>query len=73
MNNNLTWQAAPIHNAKYFFASPTYNKWVKLTAADIHALREIPGFEGDHAAFALTYILHELTTYSYRSKDLLPP
>jgi hypothetical protein len=46
MNNNRTWQAAPIHNAKYFFASPTYNKWVKLTAADIHALRQIPGFEG---------------------------
>lgn len=48
MNNNPTWQAAPIHNAKYFFASPTYNKWVKLTAADVHALREVPGFEGTH-------------------------
>ncbi|KAG9766426.1 hypothetical protein KCU95_g18066, partial [Aureobasidium melanogenum] len=53
MNNNSTWQAAPIHNAKYFFASPTYNKWVKLSAADVHALREVPGFEGSHSPFIL--------------------
>ncbi|KAI4753010.1 hypothetical protein E4T52_14841 [Aureobasidium sp. EXF-3400] len=55
MNNNRTWQAAPIHNAKYFFVSPTYNKWVKLTAADIHALREIPGFEGQKVYFHLNH------------------
>ncbi|KAI5207395.1 hypothetical protein E4T39_01945 [Aureobasidium subglaciale] len=51
MNNNQTWQAAPVHNAKYFFASPTYNKWVKLTAADVHALREVKGFEGQNVYF----------------------
>ncbi|KAI4720259.1 hypothetical protein E4T48_03463 [Aureobasidium sp. EXF-10727] len=51
MNNNRAWQAAPVHNAKYFFASPTYNKWVKLTAADVHALREMPGFEGQNVYF----------------------
>ncbi|KAI5251927.1 hypothetical protein E4T42_03838 [Aureobasidium subglaciale] len=51
MNNNHRWQAAPVHNAKYFFASPTYNKWVKLTAADVHALRKVKGFEGQNVYF----------------------
>ncbi|KAG9595256.1 hypothetical protein KCV04_g14776, partial [Aureobasidium melanogenum] len=55
MNNNSTWQAAPVHNAKYFFASPTYNKWVKLSAADVHALREVPGFEGQNVYFHLNH------------------
>ncbi len=26
--------------------SPTYNEWARLTAADVHALRERPEFEG---------------------------
>ncbi|CAD0113574.1 unnamed protein product, partial [Aureobasidium uvarum] len=47
--------AVPVHNAKYFFASPTYNKWVKLTAADVHALREVPGFEGQYVFFHLNH------------------
>jgi len=72
MNNDRTWQAAPVHNAKYFFASPTYNKWVKLTAADVHGLREVPGFEGK-AAFTLIHIPQQLTSDCHRSKDLLPP
>lgn len=55
MNNNRVWQAAPVHNAKYFFGSPTYNKWVKLTAADIHALHEIPGFEGKQPVPCLSF------------------
>ncbi|CAD0097762.1 unnamed protein product [Aureobasidium mustum] len=55
MNNNPTWQAAPVNNAKYFFASPTYNHWVKLTAADVHALREVPGFEGQNVYFHLNH------------------
>ncbi|KAH0366792.1 hypothetical protein KCU65_g5060, partial [Aureobasidium melanogenum] len=55
MNNDSTWQAAPIHNAKYFFASPTYDKWVKLSAADVHALREVPGFEGQNVYFHLNH------------------
>ncbi|KAG9518197.1 hypothetical protein KCU93_g8476, partial [Aureobasidium melanogenum] len=55
MNNNPTGQAAPIHNAKYFYASPTYDKWVKLSAADVHALREVPGFEGQSVYFHLNH------------------
>lgn len=35
-----------IYPAKYFTASPTYNTWVKITAADILALRHETGFEG---------------------------
>jgi hypothetical protein len=35
-----------MYNAKYFIASPTYNKWVKLSAAGVHALDEIPDFKG---------------------------
>ncbi|KAH0384258.1 hypothetical protein KCU92_g4627, partial [Aureobasidium melanogenum] len=68
MNNNPTGQAAPIHNAKYFYASPTYDKWVKLSAADVHALREVPGFEGNHRLFALQSLEPselELTNFSF--------
>jgi len=35
-----------IYPAYCFTSSPTYNKWVKLTAVDTHALRREPGFEG---------------------------
>lgn len=35
-----------IYPAYSFRASPTYFAWVKLTCADIHALRSEPGFEG---------------------------
>lgn len=37
---------APIYPAYCYAASPTYNAWVKLTAADVHGLRRQPGFEG---------------------------
>ena len=44
MPNQLS---APInfYNAYCFDLSPTYNAWVKLTAADVHALQEREGFE----------------------------
>ena len=35
-----------IYPAYCFGASPTYNKWVKLTAADVQGLRTQSGFEG---------------------------
>ena len=42
------------HNLNFFPAycfhlSPTYNTWAHLTASDIHALGERPGFEGSVA------------------------
>lgn len=44
MPNQLS---APLnfYNAYCFDLSPTYNAWVKLTAADVHALQEREGFE----------------------------
>lgn len=35
-----------IYPAYCFAASPTYNAWVKLTAADVHKLRQEPGYQG---------------------------
>lgn len=34
-----------------YLLSPTYNTWARLTAADVHALRERAGYEGMPAAF----------------------
>ncbi|KAI9654448.1 MAG: hypothetical protein M1831_005414 [Alyxoria varia] len=48
---------ASIYPAFCFKASPTYNKWVKLTAADVHALRREPGFEGQNVFFHLNHPL----------------
>lgn len=31
-----------------FSLSPTYNTWARLTSADVHALKELSGFEGMH-------------------------
>jgi len=36
-----------IYPAYSFHASPTYFAWVKTTAAVIHRLRSVPGFEGN--------------------------
>ncbi|MCJ1372468.1 hypothetical protein MMC20_003693 [Loxospora ochrophaea] len=39
-----------------FSASPTYNTWVKLTAAGVHALTTQPGFEGQtRSSFSRKY------------------
>ncbi|KAK5013713.1 hypothetical protein LTR60_003721, partial [Cryomyces antarcticus] len=49
--------APPVHiyPAHCFTVSPTYNTWVKLTAAHIHALRAEPGFEGQNVFFQLNH------------------
>lgn len=46
--------------------SPTYNAWVRLTAADVHALRERAGYEGtpticQHAALFTIFTDGELS------------
>ncbi|KAK4691823.1 hypothetical protein P7C71_g5261, partial [Lecanoromycetidae sp. Uapishka_2] len=38
-----------------FSLSPTYNTWARLTAADVHALHERPGFEGQKLYFHLNH------------------
>ena len=38
---------APIYPAYTFHESKTWHAWVKFTAADVFALKEKPGFEGD--------------------------
>ncbi|KAI9678859.1 MAG: hypothetical protein M1817_005919 [Caeruleum heppii] len=35
--------------------SPTFNTWVKLTAADVHSLDEVDGFEGQNIYFHLNH------------------
>ena len=37
----------PIYPAYCFKVSPTFNVWVKLTAAGVHRLRAEPGYEGN--------------------------
>lgn len=39
-------RTAPIHKKTYFGASRTWDTWNKLTASDVFALTEEPGFEG---------------------------
>lgn len=39
-------RAAPIYKKTYFGASHTWDTWNKLTASDVFALTEEPGFEG---------------------------
>ena len=38
-----------------FPVAPTHNTWAKLTAADVHALRERSGFEGQNLYFYLNH------------------
>jgi len=45
-----------IYPAYTFSASPTFNKWVKLTAVDVHALRHVTGFEGRSRDFCVGFI-----------------
>ncbi|KAF2468644.1 uncharacterized protein BDR25DRAFT_290439 [Lindgomyces ingoldianus] len=44
-----------IYPAYCFTASPTYNVWVKLTAADVQALRTEPQYRSQHIYFNLNY------------------
>ena len=39
-------RAAQIYKKTYFGASHTWDNWNKLTASDVFALTEEPGFEG---------------------------
>ncbi|KAI9699967.1 MAG: hypothetical protein M1836_002501 [Candelina mexicana] len=36
----------PVYPLSCFSASQTFNSWAKLTAADVHALRTVPEYEG---------------------------
>ena len=39
-----------------FPLSPTHNTWARLTASDVHALRERTGFEGTSTPFTLSLL-----------------
>ncbi|MCJ1225882.1 hypothetical protein MMC12_002531 [Toensbergia leucococca] len=45
----------PYHPASLFPLSPTYNTWAKLTAATLHSLHSLPGFEGQKTYFHLNH------------------
>jgi hypothetical protein len=45
--------AAQIYKKTYFGASHTWDIWNKLTASDVFALTEQPGFEGRASAILL--------------------
>lgn len=47
--------APRLYPARYFDASPTWNQWNRLTAADVHALRKEAGFEGQNVYFHLNH------------------
>ncbi|KAI8935425.1 hypothetical protein NX059_008003 [Plenodomus lindquistii] len=44
-----------LYPAYCFRASPTFNTWVKLTAADVHHLRSEPDFQGQNIYFHLNH------------------
>ena len=44
-----------IYPKRYFDASPTWFQWNKLTATQIHSLREERGFEGQNVYFHLNH------------------
>jgi hypothetical protein len=47
-------RAAQIYKKTYFGASHTWDNWNKLTASDVFALTEEPGFEGIAFATSLS-------------------
>jgi hypothetical protein len=47
----MSRRSAPIYPAYAFNESRTWFNWVKLTAVDVHGLREEPGFQGDTTCF----------------------
>ncbi|MCJ1472129.1 hypothetical protein MMC13_000776 [Lambiella insularis] len=47
--------ALTFYPAYCFSSSPTFNTWTKLTAADVHALKEREGFEGQKTYFHLNH------------------
>lgn len=56
MNNNVKYTADhQIYPKRYFDASPTWFQWNRITAADVHELREVNGFEGQNIYFHLNH------------------
>ncbi|KAI9716684.1 MAG: hypothetical protein M1812_005222 [Candelaria pacifica] len=51
MTTRSTSASPPIYPFYCFSASSTFNSWAKLTAADVHALRTVPDFEGQQIYF----------------------
>ena len=48
-----------------FPLSPTHNTWARLTASQVHALRERTGFEG-------TYSVHQVKIICFRATQQIP-
>jgi hypothetical protein len=46
MTSAPDWRVGQIYKKTYFGASQTWDTWNKLTASDVFALTEEPGFEG---------------------------
>ncbi|KAH6633231.1 hypothetical protein C7974DRAFT_167951 [Boeremia exigua] len=55
MSKHSTTRPYRLYPAYCFQSSPTYDAWVKLTAADIHALRSEPDFRGQNIYFYLNH------------------
>ena len=56
MNTRATHPVAyQIYAKRYFDASPTWFQWNRLSATDVHALREERGFEGQNIYFCLNH------------------
>ena len=58
MKDGQARASTPIYPAYCHAASPTLNKWVKLTAKDVHCLRQVRGYEGTVQNF--TDRLHQM-------------
>jgi hypothetical protein len=55
-----------LHAARYFSASPTWNRWNKLTALDIYTqLREEPNFQGQNVWFWLNHPIQFVRVVGY--------
>ncbi|KAF2621631.1 hypothetical protein BU25DRAFT_435428 [Macroventuria anomochaeta] len=55
MSKHPTTRPYRLYPAYCFQSSPTYNAWVKLTAADVHTLRSEPDFQGQNIYFYLNH------------------
>ncbi|KAF2874340.1 hypothetical protein BDV95DRAFT_604524 [Massariosphaeria phaeospora] len=55
MSTHLSASGYRLYPAYCFRASSTYNAWVKLTAADVQALRTEPGFQSQRIYFHLNH------------------
>ncbi|KAF9700193.1 hypothetical protein EKO04_001444 [Ascochyta lentis] len=55
MSKHPTTRPYRLYPAYCFQASPTYDAWVKLTAADVRTLRSEPDFQGQNIYFILNH------------------